>query len=446
MRFELVRAYAFGPFRDNILRLGPGMNVVYGPNEAGKSSWHAALYAGLCGLRRGRGQPLKDDKEFADRHRPWDSDEWEVGVVVALADGRRVELRHDLAGRVESSARDADIAGRDYAGEIIFERSPDGSRWLGLNRRSFLSVGCVGQADVLGVLASAGALQEDLQRAAATARADATAAAALRRLEDYRRDQIGSSRAPTKPLVVSTRAVSNARDDLESAQAGHGDYMARRADVDRLERNAQAVQRRADAARAALADREARQFEARLERVRQFDTLFPDGAPHPSLERDALSEQVTAALTTWENIPALADLSGIPAQELERRIEESSVEIAAVRAAVAERKAAEAERRRGRVMELQTLFPDGPPRSSAADEELADQVMSALRTWESLPAVQEPAGQSVEEINGNSPHSTQGCAGCLPMRPRGRGYCLRGARWLSQVALLLALCCLTFWR
>ena len=47
MQFECVNAYAFGPFRNETLELAPGMNVVYGPNEAGKSSWHAALYAGI---------------------------------------------------------------------------------------------------------------------------------------------------------------------------------------------------------------------------------------------------------------------------------------------------------------------------------------------------------------------------------------------------------------
>ncbi|MYG18353.1 MAG: AAA family ATPase, partial [Gemmatimonadales bacterium] len=46
MRFESVTAHRFGPFRDETLELAPGMNVVFGRNEAGKSSWHAALYAG----------------------------------------------------------------------------------------------------------------------------------------------------------------------------------------------------------------------------------------------------------------------------------------------------------------------------------------------------------------------------------------------------------------
>ena len=119
MRFELVSAYAFGPFSGRTLRLAPGLNVIYGPNEAGKSTWHAALFAGLCGMRRGRGAGRAEDRDFAARHRPWDGIAWEVGVVVALEDGRRIELRHDLNGRVDCRATDATL-GRDCSAEILY--------------------------------------------------------------------------------------------------------------------------------------------------------------------------------------------------------------------------------------------------------------------------------------------------------------------------------------
>ena len=128
VRFRSVRAYPFGPFVDDALHLAVGMNVVYGPNEAGKSTWHAALYAGLCGRRRGK--PRKEQQWLADRHRPWSDPGWKVGVVVELADKRIVELEHDLSVRT-GVARDADLAGRDYTSEILEEGAPDGSRWLG---------------------------------------------------------------------------------------------------------------------------------------------------------------------------------------------------------------------------------------------------------------------------------------------------------------------------
>ena len=98
MRIESVRAHAFGPFIDRSLELAPGMTVICGPNESGKSQWHAALYAALCGMRRGRGRRT-EDTDFVERHHPWDTANWEVSAIVALEDGRRVELRHDLDGR-----------------------------------------------------------------------------------------------------------------------------------------------------------------------------------------------------------------------------------------------------------------------------------------------------------------------------------------------------------
>ena len=70
MRFETLIAHSFGPFQGSELHFEQGMTILYGPNEAGKSSWHAALFAGLCGLRRGRGK-RKGALEFAYKHRPW---------------------------------------------------------------------------------------------------------------------------------------------------------------------------------------------------------------------------------------------------------------------------------------------------------------------------------------------------------------------------------------
>ena len=399
MRFESVKAYDFGPFHERTLDLVPGMNVVYGSNEAGKSSWHAALYAGFCGMRRGKGQPLKGDREFAERHRPWDRpDAWEVGGVVKLADGRRVELRHDLAGKVDCSAQDAELAGRDYVSQILFDGSPDGSRWLGLNRKSFRSTACIGQADMFRVLGDAGALQQDMQRAAATAGTDATAAEALARLDEYRAEHVGSRRAPTKPLRVSEDEAVEANAALERARARHGEYMEHRARVERLERTARDAQLQADAVRAALAAVEADTFEDRLERVRELNARFPDGAPHPSPVRDALASRVATALTSWKNRPGLAELTGPTTEEIDRMIAGSEAELAAARATVAEREAEEAERRLNHIRNLYALFPDGPPRAPADDEDLAAQAIGAIKAFETLPAVHEPEGRSVEDL------------------------------------------------
>ena len=283
MRFESVRAHPFGPFHDETLSLAPGLNVVYGPNEAGKSTWHAALYAGLCGMRRGRGAATAEDKRFRDRHRPWDGGgEWAVSAIVALQDGRRVELRQDLASKVNCSAADADLAGRDYASEITYDGAPDGSRWLGLNRRSFLGAACVRQAQILALLNDADVLQEDLQRAAATAGTDETAARALELLTTYRRERVGTTLARTRPLRVAKDRLSQSGAALEPARLAQTEYLDRQRHVERLEKQARSAERRTVVLRAVIAEQEASNAERRASRAEELSAQFLDGPPLPA--------------------------------------------------------------------------------------------------------------------------------------------------------------------
>ena len=327
MRFESVEAYAFGPFRDASLELGPGMNVVFGPNEAGKSSWHAALYAGLCGIRRGRGRGTRADARFEERHRPWDANgAWEIGARVVLADGRRVALRHDLAGRIDSSARDADLAGRDYSHEIVFDGAPDGSRWLGLDRRSFLHTACVRQAQMLAVRADAGALQGALQAAAATAGQDATAARALELLKGFRSEHVGSERARTKPLMQSRREVETARVELDGARDTRDEYQRRRAQLTAREAMLRTTRARLLAGRA-------REAGNRLARIRALSRRFESGQPR-LFDDPELADRVARDIATWEaqSTPELPE--GESAEELERRLADVEAELDTVAARV----------------------------------------------------------------------------------------------------------------
>lgn len=305
MRFESVSAHAFGPFLDETLAFAPGMNVVYGPNEAGKSTWHAALYAGLCGMRRGGGQ-RRQDRDFTDRHKPWNgSGGWEAGAVITRDDGVRVELRHDLDART-GTARDADIGGHDYASEIIRDGAPDGAVWLGLDRNSFLGTACVRQADIVRVLDAADSLQETLQRAADTAGADTTAAAAIDLLNNWRRDRVGSPRAFTKPLAASRERLDHALVDLADARHAHEEYLRRRTEVERL--HAETYQRE-----------------------RELDRMEQDASSrHPAHDAN-LAAQIRMSINDWLSLPTLSEPGGPSLTELESQRGDTDQQLAALR-------------------------------------------------------------------------------------------------------------------
>ena len=319
MWIERVIARAFGPLTDETLELGEGMTVIGGPNEAGKTSWHAATRLALTGVRRGPGR-TKETAAVIERHRPWDSPErWEVEARLHLADGRTVDINQDLAGRIQSRARDV-VLGDNLSMEIINEGTPDATRWLGLDRESFASVAAVSQAQIMAVADSAASLQDHMQRAAATHGTDATAAEAIERLKAFRREAVGAVRVgATGPMWGAMREQEAADSALGEARCIHADYLDREARLEDASHAHLAARRRLAAAEAELARREADDLAKRAARATVLAAAHP-GPPAALASRDELADEVAAALEAWRRRPTPVALSGPSAAELQARL------------------------------------------------------------------------------------------------------------------------------
>lgn len=319
MWIERVIARAFGPLTDETLELGEGMTVIGGPNEAGKTSWHAATRLALTGVRRGPGR-TKETAAVIERHRPWDSpDRWEVEARLHLSDGRTIDISQDLAGRVQSRARDV-VLGDNVSMEIINEGTPDATRWLGLDRESFASVAAVSQAQIMAVADSAASLQDHMQRAAATRGTDATAAEAIERLKAFRREAVGAVRiGATGPMWAAMREQEAADAALADARRIHGDYLDREARLEEASSAHLAAGRQLAATEAALARREADDLADRAARAGVLTAAHPQ-APAALASRDELADEVAAALEAWRRRPAPVALTGSSAAELQARL------------------------------------------------------------------------------------------------------------------------------
>ncbi|MDR7187159.1 energy-coupling factor transporter ATP-binding protein EcfA2 [Microbacterium trichothecenolyticum] len=224
MRFDRVDATAFGALRGASIEFPSNMTVVHGPNEAGKSTWFAATYAGLVGRRVGRGRGTKAQADFRRRHKPWSGSQWRVQLTLTLDSGRHLALDHDLATgntRVKDAVTDRFIPVTQLERElgIKFDADAgfDGSRMLGLSREAVRATMFVGQADVLAVLHNAEELQEHLQRAASSARVDTTAEQALEWIAEQRRERVGSAHVGNRPLRATAAALEAAREALGDA-------------------------------------------------------------------------------------------------------------------------------------------------------------------------------------------------------------------------------------
>lgn len=94
MRLIDLHIDGFGKFHDLDLRFAEGMNILYGHNEAGKSTLHAFLQAMLYGLERrpGVGSAAKLHKKY----RPWDAPERFGGTLRLAHEGQIYRIVRDF--------------------------------------------------------------------------------------------------------------------------------------------------------------------------------------------------------------------------------------------------------------------------------------------------------------------------------------------------------------
>jgi len=430
MRIQHVVARAFGPLRDATLDLAPGLTVVAGPNEAGKSSWHAAIRLALTGVRRGRGRTTAADAAVEQRHRPWDVPErWEVEARIVLEDGRTIDLQQDLAGKVACRAVDVAL-GRDVSDEIL-DGTPDASLWLGLDRESFAATVSVNQAQISAVAnaETASLLQEHMQRAAATRGTDATAAEAIERLVAFRRDAVGFDRVGAKgPLRAARLRVEQAEAELADARRQHGEYLERAAGVEEAARREVHARGSLAAAEAALAHARAADAQARRAEADELASRHPVPPPVAAV-RDEVADVVAAALDGWRRRPSVVALSGRSATELESELARLPSE--PVGDVEAHPTVAAAAREVDLADAAMQALGEPPPaqRPSPVDEQELRRLAAALR----VPQPEHAAGLEAELAAALAQPAVPGVA-----RPSG-ALLLAGALFLAGLGALVAI-------
>lgn len=71
MRFLDLYIKGFGKFHDTFVSFEDGVNLVYGKNEAGKSTIHTFIRGMLFGIERQRGRAAKND--LYSKYEPWEN-------------------------------------------------------------------------------------------------------------------------------------------------------------------------------------------------------------------------------------------------------------------------------------------------------------------------------------------------------------------------------------
>ena len=319
MWLRQLRVRAFGPLRGEELELGPGLNVVHGPNESAKSSWHAALTAGLCGRRRGSGRRTAETA-FEARHRPWDDpDNWALALDLTLDDGREIEIDRDFAAQ-RTTVIDTGLGGRPVDDDIIRDGAPDGAAWLGLDRETFPITASVRQAEMLAVAGHGEGLRDHLARAASGGNG-VTAAAALERLRGFQKQHVGVEKvSAVKPLRRAMNEVEDATAELQAIRERHTQFEQVVAAAEAARAAVRRTETELASAEAALATSVADEWSATLQRLETLALEFPHGEPAAGLERP--TARVATVVERHRSVGTAPETDLPPVAELEAALGE----------------------------------------------------------------------------------------------------------------------------
>ncbi len=203
------------------------MNVIYGLNEAGKSTLQAAVSALLYGFYDAD-RVKADERSRHERFRPWAQGSaagapFRGSLRYGLECGEMFEVRRDFASS-DVPTQLIDMAfGRDVAPEFGLGRHgniPFARRQLGMSRGVFQSCAFIAQGEIYE--ASQGASPREIGDAIAgmadSARRDVSAAGALSRLDGLML-RIGKDRARTAELPKARESLRVAEAELSALEA-----------------------------------------------------------------------------------------------------------------------------------------------------------------------------------------------------------------------------------
>lgn len=278
MRFRRIEIDGYGRLTNRVVEVSPGLHVIVGPNEQGKSTLRGFVGDMLYGQKRNTTQRSYD--EANELRTPWpmgDSATASYGgrLIYQLDDGREIEIFR----RFNRDGETVQIFDRTHARDITgeFERLRNreiafAQAQLGISKDVFLNTATISHMSLegLGDADALSSIREKLLSLADSGDGGHSADAALKRL-DARIASIGQPLARTRPLPAARARLADLNREYAEAER-------LQADLTEMERKRKSIADQIVVLRGVLADVEdelaALECVERADRLREADALM----------------------------------------------------------------------------------------------------------------------------------------------------------------------------
>ena len=218
MKIRKIMVNGFGKLTDRSYSLSDGLNVIYGNNEAGKSTLHRFIGAVFFGFFK----PYSKNRQYTselERCRPWNTDNYSGSITYDTASGGSYTVYRNFSKKAEEVRMFDEKAGRDITSSLEFDpvtKMFRVDRDLGINRVLFENTVSISQMKCATGEELSKEIGELLVRARDSHSADVSYSGALERIRKLR-DAVGTRRQSRSRMGMASSRLAELRNEYDEA-------------------------------------------------------------------------------------------------------------------------------------------------------------------------------------------------------------------------------------
>ena len=215
MKINHIKINAFGKVKNKEINLDDNLNIIYGKNEAGKSTILKFIINSFYGISKN-----KKGKEYSDyeRYKPWDTEEFSGKIKYELDNKKKFELMRDFNKKnpqifdenMEDISKSFNID-KTKGNEFFYEQTK-------VDEALFLSSLIVNQQEVKIEKNEQNILIQKIANIVGTGEDNVSYKNAIDRINRRQLDEIGTERSREKPINILKKNIKELNKEKEELE------------------------------------------------------------------------------------------------------------------------------------------------------------------------------------------------------------------------------------
>ncbi len=215
MKINKLMINSYGKLRNKEIKLEDGINIIYGKNEAGKSTLINFMINTFYGISKN-----KRGKDFSDydRYKPWSGEDFSGKVEYQLDNNNKYEIYRDFNKKnpkifnenMEDISKEFNID-KNKGNEFFYEQTK-------IDEDLFLSTLAINQNEVKLQNQEQNFLIQKIANLAQTGDDSVSFKRVIDRINRRQLDEVGTERSREKPINIIARNINNLQEEKEELE------------------------------------------------------------------------------------------------------------------------------------------------------------------------------------------------------------------------------------